>query len=161
MNNFLLKKNVLKVSKFLDKSSLNCKLIQLNETARSAIEAAKALNKEVGSIVKSLSFKDTDYNFYLCLISGDKYLSEKKLAKITKQKITKANADEVKEQTGFTIGGVSPFSHKIEPKRIFIDKNLNRFNIVYAAAGHPFVVFDIEFNQLVKFSKGEIVDLTI
>ena len=97
--------------------------------------------------------------YYLCLVSGDKFLSEDKLSNITGCKIKKANADECKEITGFSIGGVSPFAHINPPDRIFIDENLNRFEIVFAAAGHPYVVFGITFKKLCQISKGEIFNI--
>ena len=70
--------------------------------------------------------------------------------------IAKANADECKEITGFSIGGVPPVAHVHSPSRIFIDEKLNRFDMVYAAAGHPYVVFGITFDNLHLITKGEI-----
>jgi|TARA_B100000959_G_C14933583_1_gene604730 prolyl-tRNA editing enzyme YbaK/EbsC (Cys-tRNA(Pro) deacylase) len=111
------------------------------------------------AIVKSLLFKNVESNeYYLCLVSGDQYISLNKLSKIIGNKIIKANADECKEVTGFSIGGVPPVAHIHSPSRIFIDEKLNRFNKVYAAAGHPYVVFEITFEQLYQISKGNIVD---
>ena len=159
MSNLLEKNSVLKVKEFLKKIDDNYELIVLDETARTAEDAAKSLKKEVGAIVKSLIFKTNDNDFYLCLVSGDKYMSEKKLTSIANKKITKANADEVKTQTGFSIGGVSPVAHISPPSHILIDENLKRFDIIYAAAGHPYVVFGITFENLCKITKGEISDI--
>ena len=100
-SDLLKRKNVIRVKEFLNKNDQNINLIVLDETARTAIDAAKSLNKEVGAIVKSLSFKDSNNNFYLCLISGDKYLSEKKLSKLISNEVIKANAEEVKEYTKY------------------------------------------------------------
>ena len=159
MFNLLERKSVLKVKEFLVKNLPEIKLIQLEETARSAQDAAKSLKKEVGAIVKSLLFKNVETNeYYLCLVSGDQYISLDKLSKIIGNKIIKANADECKEVTGFSIGRVPPVAHIHFPSRIFIDEKLNRFNKVYAAAGHPYVVFEITFEQLCQISKGNIVD---
>ena len=159
MSNLLERKSVLKVKEFLVKNLPEIKLIQLEETARSAQDAAKSLKKEVGAIVKSLLFKNVETNeYYLCLVSGDQYISLDKLSKIIGNKIIKANADECKKVTGFSIGGVPPVAHTHSPSRIFIDEKLNRFNKVYAAAGHPYVVFEITFEQLCQISKGNIVD---
>ncbi len=159
MNDLLEKKGVVKVKNYLKKKLPNIKLIQLEDTARSALDAAKALNKEVGSIVKSLSFKDVKNNFYLCLVSGDKFLSKKKLSYLINNDVIKANADEVKKNTGFSIGGVSPVAHENEPKKIYIDKNLDNYKFIYAAAGHPHVVFEISFNELVYLTKGSVADI--
>jgi len=159
MTNLLEKKNVLKVKNYLQKFDPSIKLIELNTTARTAQDAANSLKQEVGAIVKSLLFKNVETNeYYLCLVSGDQYISLDKLSKIIGNKIIKANADECKEVTGFSIGGVPPVAHIHSPSRIFIDEKLNRFNKVYAAAGHPYVVFEITFEQLCQISKGNIVD---
>ena len=85
----------------------NIELVVLDDSARTAQDAANSLNQDVGSIVKSLLFKNTDNDYFLCLVSGDKYLSIDKLSKITGCKILKAGADEVKTQTGFSIGGAT------------------------------------------------------
>tara|TARA_Y100001970_G_C14094255_1_gene781738 strand:+ start:118 stop:603 length:486 start_codon:yes stop_codon:yes gene_type:complete len=159
MNNLLQKKSVIRVKEFLNNNLPDIELIELEDTARSAEDAAKSLNQQVGAIVKSLSFKDSKNNFYLCLVSGDQYLSLEKFSYLINDVINKANADEVKFNTGFSIGGVSPFAHINKPKGIFIDKQLERYKTVYAAAGHPHVVFGIEFNKLVELSKGSIVDI--
>ena len=157
MTNLLKRKSVLKVKEFLKNIDDNLELIVLDETARTAEDAAKSLNKEVGAIVKSLLFKNIETNeYYLCLVSGDQYLSLEKLSKIIGNKIAKANADECKEITGFSIGGVSPVAHTHSPSRIFIDEKLNRFDMVYAAAGHPYVVFGITLDNLHNITKGEI-----
>jgi len=157
MSNLLERKNVLKVKNFLNNFDEKIELIILDETARTAKDAAKSLKREVGAIVKSLLFKNAEFNeFYLCLVSGDKYMSLQKLSKIIGKNIVKANADECKQVTGFSIGGVSPVAHLHAPSRIFIDENLNRFNMVYAAAGHPFVVFGITYDNLCLITKAEI-----
>ena len=153
------KKSVLKVKDFLKENLPETELIVLENTARSAEDAANALKQHVGAIVKSLSFKNSNNNFYLCLVSGDKYLSYDKLSNIIKDKVIKANAEEVKDQTGFSIGGVSPFVHLNNPKKTFIDDNLNKYETIYAAAGHPHVVFGIKFKDIVELSEGNIEDI--
>ena len=157
MTNLLEKKSIRIVKDFLNNIDDSLKLIVLDKTARTAEDAAKSLKKEVGAIVKSLLFKNIETNeYYLCLVSGDQYLSLEKLSKIIGNKIAKANADECKEITGFSIGGVSPVAHTHSPSRIFIDEKLNRFDMVYAAAGHPYVVFGITLDNLHNITKGEI-----
>ena len=154
MNNLLEKKTVKKVGTFLKKYDHNIKLITLDETARTAIDAAKSLNTEVGSIVKSLLFKDSENNFHLCLVSGDKFVSLEKISKIYNSLTIKANADECKKFTGFSIGGVAPVAHTNSPKSILIDKNLSNYEEIFAAAGHPHVVFGISFIALCEITKG-------
>ena len=160
MNILLEKKTVKKVELFLKNYDDSIKLIALDETARTAIDAAKSLNTEVGSIVKSLLFKDSENNFHLCLVSGDKFVSLEKISKIYNSLTIKANADECKKFTGFSIGGVAPVAHTNSPKSIFIDKNLSNYKEIFAAAGHPHVVFGISFIALCDITKGIEHDIT-
>ena len=159
MNDLLNKEPVKRVIETLSKFNENLKVQILEKTARTAKEAANALNCEEGAIVKSLVFK-TETEFLVCLISGDKRCSLNKLKKvISKKDVSMASADEVKAQTGFTIGGVSPVGH-INNLDIIIDKTLERFQIVYAAAGHPNSIFKIDFLKLKDLTKGKIEDIT-
>ena len=159
MNDLLNKEPVKRVSETLSRFNENLKVQILEKTARTAKEAANALNCEEGAIVKSLVFK-TETEFLVCLISGDKRCSLNKLKKvISKKDVSMASADEVKAQTGFTIGGVSPVGH-INNLDIIIDKTLERFQIVYAAAGHPNSIFKIDFLKLKDLTKGKIEDIT-
>ena len=105
------KEPVKRVEKFLKNFNQSLEIIVLKNSARTAQDAAKALNCNVGAIVKSLLFKNED-EYTLCLISGDKRCSLNKLKKIKDLKdISMASPDEVKAQTGYTIGGVSPIGH--------------------------------------------------
>ena len=159
MNDLLNKEPVKRVIETLGKFNENLKVQILEKTARTAKEAANALNCEEGAIVKSLVFK-TETEFLVCLISGDKRCSLNKLKKvISKKDVSMASADEVKAQTGFTIGGVSPVGH-INNLDIIIDKTLERFQIVYAAAGHPNSIFKIDISKLKDLTKGKIEDIT-
>ena len=159
MNDLLNKEPVKRVIETLGKFNENLKVQILEKTARTAKEAANALNCEEGAIVKSLVFK-TETEFLVCLISGDKRCSLNKLKKvISKKDVSMASADEVKAQTGFTIGGVSPVGH-INNLDIIIDKTLERFQIVYAAAGHPNSIFKIDFLKLKDLTKGRVEDIT-
>ena len=159
MNDLLNKEPVKRVIEALSKFNKNLKVQILEKTARTAKEAANALICEEGAIVKSLVFK-TETEFLVCLISGDKRCSLNKLKKvISKKDVSMASADEVKAQTGFTIGGVSPVGH-INDLNIIIDKTLERFQIVYAAAGHPNSIFKIDFLNLKELTKGIVEDIT-
>ena len=159
MNDLLNKEPVKRVIETLSKFNENLKVQILEKTARTAKEAANALNCEEGAIVKSLVFK-TETEFLVCLISGDKRCSLNKLKKvISKKDVSMASADEVKAQTGFTIGGVSPVGH-INDLDIIIDKTLERFQIVYAAAGHPNSIFKIDISKLKDLTKGRVEDIT-
>ena len=127
MSDLIKKKSVVKVKNFLNKYDKNIELIILDQTARTATDAANSLNTKVGCIVKSILFKDSKNNFHLCLISGDQYASIKKISNLLNSPMTKANADECKEFTGFSIGGVSPIAHDSAPSSILIDNNLSKY----------------------------------
>ena len=159
MNSILNKEPVLRAEKSLKQFNPNLKVIVLEQTARTAKDAATALGCKVGAIVKSLLFK-TDESFVLCLVSGDKRCSLNKLKKILDKKdISMASPEDVKKVTGYTIGGVSPTGHLIKIK-IFIDETLNRFSSIFAAAGHPNAVFEIDFENLKALTSGEIKEIT-
>jgi len=153
MENILNKEPVKRVQEFIKKFDGKLKILLLNTTAKTAKDAANSLKCEVGAIVKSLLFK-ADSSFLICLIAGDKKCSLNKLKKILEKKdVSMANADEVKTNTGFSIGGVAPIAH-IKKLDILIDKSLVRFEHVFAAAGHPNCVFKISYNQLIKITDG-------
>ena len=159
MNPLLNKEPVKRAEKSIKEFDPSLKIICLEETARTAQDAATALSCNVGAIVKSLLFKLGD-KFCLCLISGDKRCSLKTLKKILDEKdVSMANPDDVKRITGYTIGGVSPVGH-LSKLKIYIDTNLERFENVFAAAGHPNCVFEIGFNQLTKLTNGQMKEIT-
>ena len=152
------KEPVKRVEKFLKGFDQSFEVIVLANSARTAKDAAIALGCDVGAIVKSLLFKTGD-NFTLCLVAGDKRCSLNKLKKIKNIKdISMASPEEVKNQTGYTIGGVSPVGH-LNKLEIFIDKSLERFNELFAAAGHPNCVFKINFNDIQKITNGKVEDI--
>ena len=150
---------VLRAEKSLKQFNSDLEVIVLDQTARTANDAATALGCKVGAIVKSLLFR-TEHSFVLCLVSGDKKCSLNKLKKILDEKdISMANAEQVKKITGYTIGGVSPVGH-LTKVNILIDKNLNRFNDIFAAAGHPNCIFKINFEKLTRLTTGKVKELT-
>ena len=152
------KEAVKRAKEALKKFNSEIKVIELEQTARTANDAANSLNTEVGSIVKSLLFRN-EGNFFLCLVSGDKRCSLNKLKKIFNSKdLSMASPAEVKDQTGYTIGGVSPVGHK-NKLEILIDQSLNRFKNLYAAAGHPNCIFKINFDELLNLTNGTVKDI--
>ena len=153
------KEPVQRVEKILIDFDESQNIIVLETSARTALEAASSLGCEVGAIVKSLLFK-TENSYTLCLIAGDKRASLNRIKKALKIKdASMASAEDVKNITGYTIGGVSPIGHlkKIE---ILIDKSLSRFNLLFAAAGHPNCVFKIDFTNLKKITNGITEEIT-
>ena len=152
------KEPVKRAERFLKGFDKSLEVIILENSARTAQDAAAALGCNVGAIVKSLLFK-TDDGFILCLVAGDKRCSLNKLKKIkAKKDVSMASPEDVKVQTGYTIGGVSPIGHlkKIE---IIIDNSLERFNELFAAAGHPNCVFKINFKDIQKITNGKVEDI--
>ena len=152
------KEPVKRAEKALKEFDETLSVTELENTARTAVDAAKSLNCEVGAIVKSLLFKNGN-NYFLCLVSGDKRCSLNKLKKFFNSKdLSMASPNDVKEQTGYTIGGVSPIGHT-NSLQILIDSSLNRFKDLFAAAGHPNCIFKINFEDLKKITNGIIEDI--
>ena len=159
MENLFEKESVKRVVKVLKEYNSELKVEVLSSSARTANDAANSLKCEVGAIVKSLLLK-ADNGFVLCLVSGDKKCSLNKVKKITgKKDVCMANAEDVKKETGYTIGGVSPVGH-INTLKIMIDEKLNRFQYIFAAAGHPNAIFKIDFKNLKEITNGTIFDIS-
>ena len=153
------KEPVKRAEKSLKEFNPSLNVITLNSSARTAQEAASSLGCEAGAIVKSLLFR-TDDTFTLNLVAGDRKASLNKIKKILKKKdVSMASAEDVKNITGYTIGGVSPVGHlnKIDT---LIDNSLDRFDDLYAAAGHPNCVFKISFKDLQSITNGSTEDIT-
>jgi prolyl-tRNA editing enzyme YbaK/EbsC (Cys-tRNA(Pro) deacylase) len=130
----------------------------LEETARTSLEAANALSVEVGQIAKSVIFRrKSDEVAVLVVTSGDKRVDEKKVAALVGP-LGRADADFVKARTGFSIGGVSPLAHATPPVTL-IDRELFRFDEIWAAAGHPNGVFQLSPDQLVALTGAPVADV--
>ncbi len=153
------KEPVKRVEDVLKKFDKNFEVIILDTSARTAKDAAKSLNCEIGAIIKSLLFK-TDNTYTLFLVSGDKKASLNKIKKILNIKDAfMASAEEVKNVTGFTIGGVSPIGH-LNKINVYIDNSLERFEHLYAAAGHPNCIFKTNYQDLQKITNGLANEIT-
>ena len=153
------KEPVKRAEKCLKEFDENLSVVELEYSAKTALDAANSLNCEIGAIVKSLLIK-IENDFLLCLVSGDKRCSLNKLKKISEKKnVRMASAEEVKSQTGYTIGGVSPIGH-INNIPILVDNSLSRFNDIFAAAGHPNAIFKINYEKLIQITNGDVKDIT-
>ncbi|HUM70851.1 MAG TPA: YbaK/EbsC family protein [Chloroflexota bacterium] len=149
-----------KVSDAAQQLGLAVEIVEFAQTTRTAQEAADAIGCTVAQIVKSLCFA-VEGTAVICLVSGTNQLDEKKLAALCgvgRKQVQRADAEFVKAQTGFSIGGVPPFGHS-QPLRIFIDEDLLAFEVVWAAAGTPFAVFAISPTALQFASNGTVADL--
>ncbi len=130
----------------------------LDDAARTAQQAADALGIAVGQIAKSIIFKrKSDEMAVLVITSGDKRVDEKKVDAIV-GKTGRADADFVKLKTGFSIGGVSPFAHAT-PSVTLIDRELFRFDEVWAAAGHPHAVVRLAPQDLERLTGAPVADV--
>ena len=132
--------------------------VMLDNSARTAQEAADALGITVGQIAKSIIFRrKIDDVAVLVITSGDRRVDEKKVDALV-GKTGRADAEFVKAQTGFTIGGVSPVAHANKPVTL-IDRDLFRFDVIWAAAGHPNGVFQLAPQDLEKLTGAPVADV--
>ncbi|KRT76169.1 MAG: YbaK/prolyl-tRNA synthetase associated region [Armatimonadetes bacterium CSP1-3] len=139
-------------------AGLNADIQEFPAGTRTAEDAARALRTTVAQIVKSLVFL-ADGRPVLALVSGANRVDERKLAVACgAQRVVKADADTVRETTGFGIGGVPPMGHR-RALRTFIDQDLLQHDVVYAAAGTPAAVFPVTPGELIRASGAQPVDL--
>lgn len=146
-----------RVRQALHQAESAAEVIELADTARTAAAAAAALGVPLGAIVKSLVFT-IDGTPVMALIAGDRRCASKALPRAFGMSglVMRADADRVRQATGFAIGGVAPLGH---PARLptAIDDSLGRFETVYAAAGHPFFVFPTTMLELSLLTGGAVV----
>ena len=129
----------------------------LDEAARTAQQAADQLDVQLGQIAKSIIFRRKADVAVLVITSGDRRVDEKKVAALV-GKIGRADAEFVKQRTGFSIGGVSPVAHATPPVTL-IDQDLLRFDVVWAAAGHPHSVFPLQPGDLQRLTGAPVADV--
>ena len=152
-------KGTMRVQVALEANGLDIKIVKLRDSARTAQQAADALGTALGSIVKSLLFL-ADGEPVLVLVAGDRRADPTKLKKLLgARRVMIADAERVRSETGFSIGGVPPIGH-LQPLPTWIDSSLGRFKTVYAAAGHPRAVFPIAFEALVHITDGYVANVT-
>jgi len=145
---------------FLKNNNLDIKIHDFDEFTHTAIQAATALNCDVSQIAKSLIFKSVSGKPILIIASGGNRVDETKIANLLGESIGKADADFVKNSTGYTIGGVPPFAF-LNPITTFIDEDLLKFDHIWAAAGTNNSVFSLTPTDLVKLSHGQVVDIKV
>jgi prolyl-tRNA editing enzyme YbaK/EbsC (Cys-tRNA(Pro) deacylase) len=149
MDGVLEKSAVKRVKQALISNGLSTEITVLTESARSAAEAASALGIEVGQIASSIIFKLSDHKPLLVITSGRHRVNTELVAdKLGIDKLDRVDADYVKENSGFSIGGVAPIGWTNPPAIVIIDEALSEYEVVWAAAGHPHAVFPSSFNEL-------------
>ena len=146
-----------RVAAALEAAGVRTTIIEFAESTRTAQEAATAVGATVGRIVKSLVFMAGDEPV-LALVSGDNRLDTARLSAHLGRPVRRASADEVREASGFAIGGVPPLGHA-RPLTVFIDRDLTGYDLVYAAAGTPHAVFPITPSDLERITGGTVLDL--
>lgn len=148
-----------RVQSALQSNGVSCKVLELEQSTRSADEAARAVGCHVGQIVKSLIFRTKESNQPLLLVvSGANRVDEKKLRQIAGEKIGRADAAFVREQTGFAIGGIPPVGH-LQAIKTFIDEDLMRHQEIWAAAGTPNALFSLTPAELLHITAGLVADI--
>ena len=138
---------------------LDCRVKELTESTRTAVDAANAVGCDVGQIVKSLVFRGKASGRAVFVVaSGANMVDEKALAAIVGEKIGRADPDFVREQTGFAIGGVSPVGHPA-PLQTYVDEDLLGYEEIWAAAGTPNALFSLTPQQLCQITSGRVVGI--
>jgi prolyl-tRNA editing enzyme YbaK/EbsC (Cys-tRNA(Pro) deacylase)/GNAT superfamily N-acetyltransferase len=149
-----------KVQEVLRTKGYTLQVVELPDSTRTAVEAADAIGCQVGQIVKSLIFRRVETNRpILVLASGTNRVNEKKVGQMLGETIGKADADFVRQHTGFAIGGVPPVGHA-EPISTFIDEDLLEYEQIWAAAGTPHAVFGLSPADLEDLTGGRVINIT-
>ncbi len=157
--NSKLKSSAQKVQKALQARGLNCEVVQMQKTTRTAKDAAQAVGCEVGQIVKSLIFKGKQsHKPILVVASGVNRVNEKTLAQQISEPVKMADPEFVREKTGFAIGGVPPVGH-LNPLIILIDEDLLQYEEIWAAAGTPHAVFKLTPAELKMITDGTVISV--
>lgn len=152
-----LKKSAEKIQTILDEFELELNVVELSTSTRTAEEAANALGCTVDQIAKSLIFKGkTSQNPILIIASGTNRVNEKVVKEYLGEKLEKANADFVLENTGYAIGGIPPIGHKNSIITL-IDEDLIKLEEIWAAAGTPNAVFKLTPNILSEITVGKTI----
>jgi prolyl-tRNA editing enzyme YbaK/EbsC (Cys-tRNA(Pro) deacylase) len=146
-----------KVQEVLKVLGLELQVVELQETTRTSADAARAVGCEVGQIAKSLVFRgQKTQRPILVIASGSNRVNEKRVGELISEPLGKADADFVRQKTGFVIGGVPPVGHA-EKLEVFIDEDLLRYSEIWAAAGTPNAVFRLTPSDLVRMTEGRVI----
>ena len=153
MEEVLTNPSVIRVTALLKELGCTGEVTILSDSARTALDAAQALGIEVGQVASSIVFKLPSGNPLLVITSGRHRVDTELVARnLGVEKLYRADADFVKNASGFSIGGVSPLGWISKPEIILIDEALNDYEVVWAAAGHPYSVYPTSFSELQRVS---------
>ncbi len=160
MTNHPLSPSALRVQQALETQGFDLQVLELPDSTRTAVDAAQAVGCQVGQIVKSLIFKaKRSERPVLVVASGANRVNERIIEGLIAEPLGKADADFVRQHTGFAIGGVPPVGH-IQPLLTFIDQDLLQFDEIWAAAGTPNAVFRLSPKDLARMTGGQVVNIT-
>ena len=149
-----------KVQKALKEQGFTLEVVELPDSTRTAVDAAQAIGCQLGQIVKSLVFKAKHSERPILVeASGPNRVNERAIEALIGEPLGKADADFVRQRTGFVIGGVPPLGHA-EPLQTFIDQDLLGYAEIWAAAGTPNGVFRLTPNDLVRMTGGQVIEIT-
>ena len=152
--------SALKVQKALNAIGLSLEVVELPGSTRTAQEAAQAVGCQVGQIAKSIIFQGlASRHPILVIASGPNRVNEKLIEALVGEAIAKADADFVRQRTGFVIGGVPPVGH-IENLETFLDQDLLQYQEIWAAAGTPHAVFRLTPGDLLRMTSGIVIRVT-
>ena len=155
MEKILENASVIRVQGFLAKAGITSQIVALSDSARTAAEAAEALGIEVGQVASSIVFKLPNETPLLVITSGRHRVDTKLVASaLGVEKLHRADADFVRDASGFAIGGVSPLGWISKPEIILIDEALNDYDVVWAAAGHPHAVYPTSYAELLACTEA-------
>jgi prolyl-tRNA editing enzyme YbaK/EbsC (Cys-tRNA(Pro) deacylase) len=152
-----LSKSALKVQRALNTFGMKLEVVELPDSTRTAQEAAQSIGCQVGQIAKSIIFQTLiSHRAILVIASGPNRANEKLIEGLVGEPIEKANADFVRQRTGFVIGGVPPVGHA-EKLETFIDHDLLQYADIWAAAGTPNAVFRLKPDDLLRMTSGRVI----
>jgi len=153
--------NALRIQQLLDQAGLTRQVVEFDQPTRSSAEAAAAIGCQVGEIAKSVVFRSKpDGQAVIIVASGDNRVCEDKVAARLACRLGRANADFVREKTGYVIGGVAPLGHA-EPARLLLDADLQAYATLWAAAGTPNSVFPLSPEELARITGAEWADIKV
>jgi len=141
-----------RIQQYLDEAGVTAQVVEFEQPTRTSAEAAEAIGCSIAEIAKSILFRGKQSGQAVMVVaSGDNRVSEKKVGAMVGEKLSRADADFVRSATGYAIGGVAPFAHA-QPVRLLLDKDLQRFATIWAAAGTPFSVFPLSPAELARLT---------